>query len=79
PLIYAMKANPSAFRPLLEKKDSLTEEDMVTISELIDQYQGVECAMKLAKRYTHKAIKEIGKLPEGAYRDTLLELTKSLL
>ena len=79
PLIYAIKANPKAFRPLLEKKDSLTEEDMVTISELIDQYQGVECALKLAKKYTHKAIKEIGKLPDGAYKETLLELTKSLL
>jgi len=79
PLIYAIQENQAAFEPLLAKKEMLSNEDIETIAALIDKYQGVEKAHQLAKRYTQKAINEIGKLPDGDYKGTLLELTKKLL
>ncbi|WP_225228942.1 polyprenyl synthetase family protein [Bacillus sp. PS06] len=79
PLIYCIQENREAFLPLLNKKDQLTDEDMVVIKDLITEYQGIEKAQKLAERYTQKAIEEIKKLPDGAYKETLFELTSNLL
>ncbi|WP_062353692.1 polyprenyl synthetase family protein [Bacillus kwashiorkori] len=79
PLIYALRENPVVFEPLLEKRDDLTEEDIDNLLNLINKYDGVKKAEKLAERYTKKAIKEIGKLPEGQYKETLLALTNFLL
>ncbi|MRH44980.1 polyprenyl synthetase family protein [Aquibacillus halophilus] len=79
PLIYAMQANPGAFQPLLDKKSSLTDEDMVSLTELIKKYEGVEKALLLAQRYTDKAIKQLNKLPDGPYKEKLYQITAALL
>lgn len=79
PFIYAMRENPAAFKPLIQKKDQLTDEDLLTVSNLIEQYKGVEKAANLAEKYTKKALNELTKLPEGDYKQTLYQLTSSLL
>lgn len=79
PLIYAMKENRKVFWPLLEKRDQITDEEMQLLMEMIHQYNGIHKAEKLAERYTNKAIKELEKLPPGAYRDQLYQITSSLL
>ncbi|ADU29185.1 polyprenyl synthetase family protein [Evansella cellulosilytica] len=79
PLIYAMQQKPNAFKPFLEKKDMLTENDLTVIAELIDQYKGVEKAQALADKYTAKALKQLSKLPSGDYKEILEEVTTKLL
>ncbi|MCT2534302.1 polyprenyl synthetase family protein [Aquibacillus koreensis] len=79
PIIYAMQENQEAFKPLLSKGDTLTDEDLEKLMDLINRYQGVEKARHLAKRYTHKAIAQIKKMPKGDYREKLLEITTTLL
>ncbi|WP_186578953.1 polyprenyl synthetase family protein [Aquibacillus kalidii] len=79
PLIYAMKENPTAFQPLLEKKEAITDEELEQIASMIREYKGVEKAQELATRYTEKALKQLDKLPVGDYKYTLKEITTKLL
>ncbi|MBU9721667.1 MULTISPECIES: polyprenyl synthetase family protein [Bacillaceae] len=79
PLIYAMQENASAFMPLLEKKEALTDDDMVEISELISRYRGVEKAQALAERYTQKAKKHLNRMPDGEHKAILLDIMTRLL
>ncbi|WP_226038359.1 polyprenyl synthetase family protein [Aquibacillus saliphilus] len=79
PLIYAINANPHAFKGLLQKKQALTDDDMLALTELISRYQGVEKAQQVAGKYTEKAIKQLNKLPDGPYKETLYQLTTALL
>jgi len=79
PMIYAMRMNPKPFKQILKKKEDLTDEDVLELAELVHKYKGVENAKGLAKKYTDKAIKELNQLPEGEYKQTLLELTEMLL
>jgi len=79
PLIYAMNQNRAAFIPLIGKKESLCEEDISEILDLIGKYNGVEMARELAGKYTAKAVARINKLPECDSREIMLELTEKLL
>lgn len=79
PLIYSIQKNPSAFQHLLQKKESLTDQEMIEIMGLITQYDGIEQAQELAKKYTQKALNEMKKLPDGDYKKTLWEITTNLL
>ena len=42
-------------------------------------YEGIEKAQNLAKKYTDKAYKEIHKLPDNPYKEILLEIVTMLL
>lgn len=79
PLIYALQQHRDVFLPLLIKKDAITEADLEQLATLIRQYNGIEQAFELADKYTKKAIKEINKLPPGAYRKQMLAITTSVL
>ncbi|MBC6315984.1 polyprenyl synthetase family protein [Listeria grandensis] len=79
PLIYAMQKRHSEFRPLLEKELDMSDADLENLLDLITKYKGVEQAFTLADKYTKKALREIKKLPAGAYRDQMYELTSSIL
>lgn len=79
PFIYAMKENRPAFKPFIEKRGNLTNEDLTAIFNLIKEYQGIEKSFNLAKKYTKKALSELEKLPEGEYKTTLKGLTNFLL
>ena len=79
PLIYAMKQKPSAFKELLAKREDITDEELLQITELVHQYQGVERAQELAEQYTKKALGHLNKLPNGEYKAILRELTLGLL
>ncbi|AQY49881.1 polyprenyl synthetase [Listeria weihenstephanensis FSL R9-0317] len=79
PLIYAMQKHQSEFQPLLEKGLEMTDADLEQLLTLIAKYNGVEQAFALADKYTKKALREIKKLPQGAYRDQMYELTSSIL
>ncbi|WP_033829131.1 polyprenyl synthetase family protein [Bacillus andreraoultii] len=79
PFIYATKENRTAFKPYIEKRDKLTNNDLTSIFNLIKEYQGIEKSFDLAKKYTKKALNELEKLPQGEYKTTLRNLTNYLL
>jgi len=79
PLLYAMNQNPDKFIPYLQKKEDIQDSDLLAITVLIEEYNGVQEAQKLATKYTEKALKQIKKLPAGPYRDHMLQITTSLL
>lgn len=79
PLIYAMQKHQPEFQPLLEKQLDMSDADLENLLDLIEKYKGVEQAFMLADKYTKKALREITKLPVGAYRDQMYDLTSSIL
>ena len=78
PLILALKNKPAELVNILSKSD-YTENDVVKIINLVNEYDGVTKARELAKKYTNKAYKQIKALPENEYKEALLEITKKLL
>lgn len=79
PLILAMKNHKAAFAPLLHKGKEMTTEDTQQIVALIDKYDGITEAQKLAERYTAKALNGIAALPECPAKPILYQLTQELL
>lgn len=79
PLIYAMNQDKETFVPLLNKKESIADDDVDKILNLIKKHDGVEKARKLAEKYTNKAITRIDKLPNCEPKAIMLELTAKLL
>lgn len=78
PLILALKDKPSDLMEILSKEE-YSEGDVQDIITLVNNYDGVEKARVIAKKYTYKAYKQIQALPENQYRDVLFKVTKSLL
>ncbi|MFI3633217.1 polyprenyl synthetase family protein [Streptococcus parauberis] len=79
PLLLAMKKNPAAFKPLLDKQRDMTSADRLQVKELVLTYGGVEEAKALANKYTEKALADIEQLPKIKAQKQLLEVTKELL
>ena len=81
PLLLAMEQNKDAFLPLLNKRESMTPDDAQQIWQLVQKYQGVQKAEKIATTYTKKSLQAIKKLPENKLqtKQTLYTLTEELL
>lgn len=81
PLLYALKANPKAFLPYLDKRDKMTNDDAEKVVELVQKYNGIQSAQLLAETYTTKALKEISKLSTSnqLIKNTIYSLTTQLL
>ena len=67
-----------AFKKYLES-DSITDNEVKEIIQLVKQNDGVNKAMDLAQKYTDKAFKDIDKLPENEYKDVLRALAEKLI
>lgn len=78
PLIYAVKENAKAFMPFFEKQ-SFSNEEIKEIVSLVNEFNGVTMARKLADKYTDRAVKLIESLPENDYKRILREVTCQLL
>ncbi len=78
PLIYALEKKPQVLVDLLNK-ESYTDEDVERVKQLVLEYEGVEKARTLAKKYTAKAFKLIAKLPDNQYKEMLKEITALML
>ncbi|WP_265456505.1 polyprenyl synthetase family protein [Enterococcus sp. HY326] len=81
PLLIAFEKNPAAFKPLLNKKAEMTDQDAQEIFQLVQQYDGVAGAQVYAEQYTNQAIAKIKKLPANQYntRENLETITKTIL
>ncbi|MGL4799398.1 MAG: polyprenyl synthetase family protein [Cellulosilyticaceae bacterium] len=78
PLIYALQKQPKDLLKLLDK-ESYTREEIEEIIRLTDVYGGIADARALAKKYTDKAYKLLGKLPDNEAKDILIDVTNMLL
>lgn len=78
PFIYAYRNDKKAFEPYLEL-ESISDEEIKDIIELVKKNDGVNKAMELAQKYTDKAFKGIEKLPENEYKDILKDITTKLI
>lgn len=78
PLILALEKKPKKLLEILEKEE-YSENDIISIIELVNEVGGVDKARSIAERYTKKAFKQINKLPDNEYRDILLEVTNKML
>ncbi|MGT2844754.1 polyprenyl synthetase family protein [Streptococcus hongkongensis] len=79
PLLLAMKKDPAAFKPLLDKQKEMTLEDRLKVKELVLANDGVKEAKELANSYTQKALADIEQLPKIKAQKQLLKVTKELL
>lgn len=79
PLLFAIKENSEAFKPFLDKRNQMTDQDLKKVSELVLDYKGVEAAKAMAKNYTQEALISIEELPKIKAQKNLLKLTKHLL
>lgn len=78
PFIYAYYNDKDAFKKYLEA-DSITNNEVKEIIELVKQNNGVNKAIDLAQKYTDKAFKYIDKLPENEYKEVLRALAEKLI
>ncbi|WAA09348.1 polyprenyl synthetase family protein [Fervidibacillus albus] len=79
PIIYSMERKGDHLKQILAKKNRLTNQDLEEILKIIHFNRGIEKSEELAKKYTEKALQELRKLPEGAYKKDLYSITKKLL
>ena len=79
PLILALRKHKKAFESYLSKGPDMSAEDIQAVVDLVETYQGIEEAQKLAERYTNKALSAINRLPERPEKAVLYHLTEQLL
>jgi len=78
PVLYALSLNNENFNTLVNKEIYL-EEDIKSIIEFVKSSGSLDKCIKLAEKYSNKAINQILNLPETENRDMLLDITKKLL
>lgn len=78
PIIFALEEKNSEIENLL-LKEKLTDNDINSIVNILNEEGYLRRAEKLAQSYTDKAFKLINTLPDGYSKDTLVKLTNKLL
>jgi heptaprenyl diphosphate synthase len=78
PLIYVLEKKNLRLSSILDK-DSLEEEDVKEIADIVNEFGGIEKARALAERYTSRAFDLINTLPDSESKNILLKTTEKLL
>lgn len=78
PLILAIKADPTAIRPLLGSRKPETRAVTLLVSR-VRSSGALDKARRYAGRYTERALAEIARLPKGSARNDLELVVKKLL
>lgn len=78
PLIYVLEKKNPNLASILDK-ESLEDNDIKEIADIVKNFGGIEKSRALAERYTNKAFKLINTLPEGENKNILLKTTEKLL
>lgn len=79
PLIFANQLDHIRLKPLLDKKESITDEDIHQIQQIVIESGGLQKAIDTADKLTDKALSLIARLPEQKSKHDLEKLTKMLL
>lgn len=73
-----LEKQPKELLTILDK-EIYEDEDIAAIFKLTHELGGIESARNLAKKYTDKAYKLIGQLPDNEYKSMLKEMSRVLL
>lgn len=79
PLIFANQLDHQDLKPLLDKREQLSDEDIAKIQKIVISSGGLEKAIQTADSLTDKALGLINQLPEQKAKHDLEKLTKMLL
>ncbi len=79
PLIMAIKTAKSELTSLLNKKNDLTDSDILAIQKIVTSSGGLQRAHQVARNLTQKALSLIEQLPDQKAKSDLEKLTKLLL
>ena len=79
PLLLAYQQNPTAFQPLLAKKQQITKPQIDQVGQLVKKYHGVQLAKQLAQKYTDQANTKITQLPSSPAAQRIQQLAEKLL
>lgn len=79
PLLLALKKEPAAFKPYLDKQNQMELADMQAVANLVRTLGGVDAAREVARKFTHKALVDIEGLPKSQTKRQLTKLTNHLL
>lgn len=80
PLIHTLAACDSTTKgqlsSLLEKGQALTDDDVATITAIIERHGGFEHARAVAEERMERAIEELARFKESVYKETLIALAR---
>lgn len=79
PLIFAIQLAPDELKPLLDKREKLSNDDIAKIRNIVISSGGLAKAVESADQLTEKAETLIGQLPEQKSKRDLQTLTRILL
>lgn len=79
PLLAAYEGHAEAFKPLLDKRQNITPQDIKQVAKLVQQYHGVDIARERARAFTQLALDDLEQLPDIPARRDALKLTQQLL
>lgn len=79
PLLMALSHNQTAFKPLLDKREHMSDEDVLTVRRLVLANQGITDAQAISTQLTAEAQALIAQLPASKARDNIAQLTNWLL
>lgn len=79
PLILALQTARKQLKPLLDKREQLTHDDIAEIQTIVVQSGGLNQAIQAANQLTAKAQQLIAQLPEQKAKHDLQALTQLLL
>lgn len=79
PLLMALQHNASDIKPLLDKREQMSEADVLTVRRLVLDNNGVTDAQAISQSLTNEAETLIAQLPAGKSRDNIAKLTNWLL
>ncbi|ANZ62786.1 geranylgeranyl pyrophosphate synthase [Secundilactobacillus paracollinoides] len=79
PLILALQQSPKVFKPLLKKKQDMTDADVLEVQRLVIENKGVELAKARATEFTEQALDLISSLPDVPVKQDIDRLTRWLL
>ncbi|NBI05530.1 polyprenyl synthetase family protein [Senegalia massiliensis] len=78
PLIYAILEGNNNLEDII-KKDSIDNQDVIEIINIVKNSDGIEKSKRLAIKYTNRAFKNIELLPESENKKIIYEITEKLL
>ncbi|WP_034989649.1 polyprenyl synthetase family protein [Liquorilactobacillus sucicola] len=79
PLLFAAAIHPEEFAPYLDKRQSITSQEIKQVAKLVHRYGGVKQAKQLAQTYTEKALADIDQLPQVETTTKIRKIALTLL
>lgn len=82
PLIHVLrsvKGMKDVIRPIMRKKDKMSQDDILKIVSLVREHGGIEYSVEMLRKYIGRGLDALSALPDTRYKDILKELIESLM